>query len=185
MTKYQKVINEIDAFCEQGIITVEEAIEMHVAAYDKYYVEGLGDTYLDAKDKENEIKNNQLSEKSNADAKKIAKYIAIATASVLLGVFIMKEVKKRKLAKEKAICEEIEKLNKQSKELIKDMRKLMLKRNLSSDEVNKLKDSTRKVESINSSLKAMGKAYKINIEPFLRHYSQERIDKKIAKATKK
>ena len=97
----------------------------------------------------------------------------------------MKEVKKRKLAKEKAICEEIEKLNKQSKELIKDMRKLMIKRNLSSDEANKLKDATRKVELINSSLKAMGKAYKINTEPFLKHYSKERIDKKIAKATKK
>ena len=158
MTNFELILEEINDFYENDIITESEAIDLQLKAIDKYVL-----TEAEATDEEKE----QAKERK----KKILKIVGVATAALVAIAVIKREIDKRN-PKSKAKKEILE-LEKDIKGIMKKLKGYANKDVITRDEVMDIKTLTSDFAKKTNKIKSISNEFGIDVKKYLKDLPEE------------
>lgn len=153
MTNFELILEEINDFYENDIITESEAIDLQLKAIDKYVL-----TEAEATDEEKE----QAKERK----KKILKIVGVAAAALVAITIIKREIDKRN-PKSKAKKEILE-LEKEIKGIMKKLKGYANKDVITRDEVMDIKTLTSDFAKKTNKIKSISNEFGIDVKKYLK-----------------
>ena len=158
MTNFELILEEINDFYENDIITESEAIDLQLKAIDKYVL-----TEAEATDEEKE----QAKERK----KKILKIVGVAAAALVAITIIKREIDKRN-PKSKAKKEILE-LEKEIKGIMKKLKGYANKDVITRDEVMDIKTLTSDFAKKTNKIKSISNEFGIDVKKYLKDLPEE------------